>query len=76
MFRCTLLIEVRDVNFTQPYQCVSISRHARYEWAVLVVTVEDPSTFYEPTSNLTLVKPCSHPDAITCGITGNNNTYV
>lgn len=47
------------------------SRHKNYKWGVLEVHQEDPSIFYAKLDALNVTDPCSHPDTIKCGHTGN-----
>ena len=46
-------------------------RHNNYTWAVLEEQQEDPSVFYKDADLLNITDPCSHPDTIKCGQTGN-----
>lgn len=44
-------------------------RYSSYVVAVLNARSLDVTTYYLPTTNLSLPDPCSHPDAIKCGST-------
>ncbi|XP_053398947.1 uncharacterized protein LOC128556937 [Mercenaria mercenaria] len=44
-------------------------RYTHYAWAVLLVTENDPTVFYDRSNKLNLRNPCDHPDAIKCGET-------
>ena len=66
-----------DVDYT-PYQNILSAvwpslRHKSYNWGVLKVDVNNADTFYKDFTELSVMDPCSHPETIKCGITGNTN---
>lgn len=46
-------------------------RHSSYQWAVVEVKTNNAFTFYEKYTDIVIKDPCSHPDMIQCGQTGN-----
>jgi hypothetical protein len=46
-------------------------RHKNYSWAVIDAENLDVTSYYKDDAKLQLTDPCSHPDAIKCGQTGN-----
>jgi hypothetical protein len=66
-----------DVDYT-PYQNILSAvwpslRHKSYNWGVLKVDVNNADTFYKDFTELSVTDPCSRPETIKCGITGNTN---
>jgi len=66
-----------DADYT-PYQNILSAvwpslRHKSYNWGVLKVDVNNADTFYTDFTELSVTDPCSRPETIKCGITGNTN---
>ena len=64
-----------DVDYT-PYKNIlsatwPLLRHKNYSWAVIDAENLDVASYYKDEAKLQLTDPCSHPDAIKCGQTGN-----
>lgn len=51
-------------------------RYNSYVVAVLNARSLDVTTYYLPTTNLSLPDPCSHPDALKCGATSREYGFA
>ncbi|XP_063415906.1 uncharacterized protein LOC134697555 [Mytilus trossulus] len=64
-----------DMDYTPYKNIISAAwptlRHKDYEYAILDAKTIDVTTYYHQISQLSLPKPCDHPDSIRCGHTIN-----
>ena len=64
-----------DVDYT-PYKNVLSAvwpslRHRSFQWGVILVQINEALTYYKDFTEVKITDPCSHPDRIKCGATGN-----
>ncbi|CAC5375358.1 unnamed protein product [Mytilus coruscus] len=69
-----------DADYT-PYKNVLSAlwpslRHKSYQWGVVQVKNIDAQTFYTEFTDIVISDPCSHPDSIQCGQTGDSYINV
>ena len=69
-----------DVDYT-PYTNILSAvwptlRHKSYTWGVIQATVNNVDRFYKSFTDIIITDPCSHPDVITCGHTGNYDILI
>ncbi|XP_076117799.1 uncharacterized protein LOC143085385 [Mytilus galloprovincialis] len=64
-----------DMDYTPYKNVISAAwptlRHKDYDYAILDAKTIDVTTYYHQISQLSLTKPCDHPDSIRCGHTIN-----
>ena len=64
-----------DVDYTPFKNVISATwpllRNHNYTWAVIDAENIDVTSYYKDDDTLQLANPCSHPNAIKCGNTGN-----
>lgn len=69
-----------DIDYT-PYNNIISAvwptlRHGLYTWGLIQVKDNYADRYYKSFTDMSIKDPCSHPDVLSCGITGDYNNRI